>query len=215
MKTIWLKYLLHGAKSSGSLLISSLFGLSILGATPLMANALSLDTFNFTQGGYVTPNGIGTLSGSFTATVGMSSIIGIGDLQNIQDNFAFPVGNGITAILYGYNVQFFSYNINGGNSSLDLEGSIGPAQTVCVGAVAAFGFGNCNTVGGPAPINGWVGLSSGFFTAQLPEINLVSSVPIIVPTVPLDNDPTIVTMTFMSSSAVAIAWKRKFKSTNF
>lgn len=82
---------------------------------------------------------------------------------------------------FGYGpATFFSYNLSGSGSSLDVETGIGESGVACVGAVAAFGFGQCGAGG----VNGEV---SGLdITQELARVTLISSVTtIVIPPQPL------------------------------
>lgn len=167
-------------------------------AAPNLASATTIDTFTFWQYGYILNYG-GTnyqafLTGSFTGTLEPNGYIQLADLQKFTVGFdlsgtEFASGDGPAA--------FFSYNTNpsGGPSTLDFEApiySVGsnqggfsvPSGEACVGAAAAFGYGQCGSPGLPQTL----GTVSGNFTSSLPAITLDSSVttnpPPPVPAVP-------------------------------
>jgi len=149
------------------------------------ARATTIDTFSFTQGGYVAPNaGIGTLSGTFTGKVESNGTIALADLSSIDVTFSEPIPGVGTLFVFGYGpAEFFSFSTTGGASSLDLETRIGTDGVACVGAVAAFGFGGCDTGGLSGPVAGFVtGLA---YTADQAVVTLVSSISISPPPPPL------------------------------
>ncbi len=105
-------------------------------------NADTIDTFDFTQGGWengTTGQLTGViLTGTFAGTLEPSGLIEAADLTHFSAQLTVP--NASTAVfdtidpLSTGGQPFFSYNINGGNSSLDFVAS-GPGGLMCEGAV--------------------------------------------------------------------------------
>jgi hypothetical protein len=84
---------------------------------PVRTYAVTLDTFNFTQGGYQSG---GTLTGTFTGIVEPSGLIEAKDLTNFFAVFTpGPFEYELIVPLPSGGGPFFSYDVNGGNSSLD------------------------------------------------------------------------------------------------
>lgn len=147
------------------------------------ARAATIDTYDFTQGGY-TSNGspflTGVLTGSFTGDVESSGFIEIADLSAINVTFTITTDLEPPFQVFGFGpATFFSFDTAPGAGSLDFETGIGDvgAAVSCVGAVAAFGFGACGSGG----VNGFI--TPLWTTQALPVVSLVSSVTT-VPEVP-------------------------------
>jgi hypothetical protein len=130
------------------------------------AGATTIDTYDFTQGGYalVGQPGSGVLTGSFTGTVEANGFIELTDISSISVTFSTP-----PAAAFGHGpTSFFSFDTAGGSSSLNLATAIGLVGNACVGTPAAFGIGGCGSGG----VNGF----TLFWTTQdLPVVTLVSS----------------------------------------
>lgn len=142
-------------------------------AGALSVNAATIDTFDFTQGGWVNDVNGGTLSGTFTGTVEPSGLIEAADLTSFSAQFVLPGSSGafqFTRIApFGASGPFFSYNIDGGNSSLDFL-AYAPSENilVCEGAAAPLAC--------AGPQNSF-GYSAAFgYTLQQATVTLVSSV---------------------------------------
>ncbi len=143
--------------------------------------ATTIDEFTFTQGGYTSPGlgGTAVLSGTFIGTVEPGGLIEKADLSSLQTGLSFGGLIDATLSLPG----FFSFNTNGGSSSLDFAGHFTdfPNQntTICLGAAAAFGGSLTGVNCGPGGVNGYDGLAAtaaAFSTQELPVVNLISSV---------------------------------------
>lgn len=118
-------------------------------AVSATAQATTIDTFNFTQtgwnyilhtsGGVGEPDPGGILTGTFTGTVEPSGLIELGDLSSFSvlhtDSAGVALGESLPSL------TLFSYDINGGASSLGVAGPeipyVGAGHTICVGAAAA------------------------------------------------------------------------------
>jgi hypothetical protein len=142
--------------------------LAILGAITFAHSswATTIDSFTFTQGDYSEGQIISaSLFGTFAGVVEPDGFIERADLTS----FSVALDNVTPA--------FFSYDTNGGASSLNFAAVVDGAD-VCVGATAAFG-GNINGVncGTGGSITGYdSGFGFTFTTNQFPQITLVSSV---------------------------------------
>jgi PEP-CTERM motif len=143
------------------------------------ARAATIDTYDFTQGGYTfngSPFLTGVLTGSFTGNVESSGFIEIADLSSINVTFTTTIA--LEGVFQAFGVgpaTFFSFDTAQGPGSLDFETAIDNVGGVvsCVGAVAAFGFGACGLGG----VNGFV--TPIWTTQALPVVSLVSSVTIV------------------------------------
>jgi hypothetical protein len=171
------------------------------------ARAATVDTFNFSQAGWAYPNLVdGTeylgaprptalLTGSFTGTVEPSGLIELGDLTAFSDLFTGGGGD-IEASQDLAATTLFSYNTEGGASSLDIAGLPAPAAAseTCVGAAAPFD-GNCNEsfqISFAPGIDGAVFTNIGALndvTMDQPIVTLVSSVTT-PPTEPVPEPPS-------------------------
>jgi PEP-CTERM motif len=143
------------------------------------ARAATIDTYDFTQGGYTfngSPFLTAVLTGSFTGNVESSGFIEIADLSSINVTFTITTDLEPVFQVFGFGpATFFSFDTAQGPGSLDFETAIGDVggAVSCVGAVAAFGFGACGLGG----VNGFV--SPIWATQALPVVSLVSSVTIV------------------------------------
>ena len=138
--------------------------------------AATIDTYDFTQGGYtssIEPLFSGVLTGHFTGAVEASGFIELADLSSIALVFTitFELGDHQTTAFDGP-TTFFSFDVAGGSSSLGLATGDGSVATACVGAAAAFGFPGCGSGGVSGSIFG--GLIP-FSTQAVPQVTLVSS----------------------------------------
>lgn len=170
-------------------------GVGIAAGGAASAQAAVIDTFDFTQAGWVFDAGIhdgvlvpdvpdpgGILTGSFSGTVEPSGLIELGDLTAFSVAYSdtgFPAGH--VSLALG-DLKLFSYNTLGGPSSLDIDA--GSGNRTCVGAAVPFSS-DCTfgfAFAYPPGINGAVFEVPSFFTipnfitAQQPAITLVSSV---------------------------------------
>lgn len=139
----------------------------------LPAAASTIDTFDFTETGWMAPNGAaGVLTGSFSGTVEASGFIEAQDLSAFSSQLAFNNGftntyNSIEPLTPGGS-GFFSYDLNGGASSLDFIAGNGITQNLCVGAAAPLACGAFATSFGYA-----IGIAQ---TSVQPTLTLVSSI---------------------------------------
>jgi len=142
-------------------------------ATAPKANAAVIDTYDFTQGGYIMPGdvGSGVLNGSFAGTVEASGFIELADLSSINVAFTFSLLDGPMTLSASGPASFFSFDTAGGSSTLDFVTVVGFGPG-CVGAAAAFGLGGC----GPGSVNGFV---AQWVTGNVPLVTLVSSVAVV------------------------------------
>lgn len=153
---------------------SLLIGIAaIVVGTSAAAFASTIDTYNFSQGGYTMPGATGALTGSFTGTVESSGLIESRDLSSFAVLFTDTNGSTTsTAVGSLFDIVFFSFNTMGGASTLDLQTSLFPSKVpLCIGAEAAFGVCGAGPVG--VATNG---AFTGFFTQDQPTLTLVSSV---------------------------------------
>ena len=189
---------------------------------PFPGRAATIDTFDFTQVGWIevasflggtvsgsVPDPGGILSGSFTGTVEPSGLIELGDLTSFSDTYfdlANPGGIGLNSL---FNLSLFSYNTTGGASSLDIAGSFGQLFAACVGAAVPLdGFCTSNfQLFYPPGTNGAIVVlarSPVEFTSNRPVITLVSS----VTTPPAVPEPSTVSMlmTFLAGWLGVAGW---------
>ena len=162
--------------------IAIALGLTCAGVWLPCARAATIDTYDFAQGGYTfngSPFLTGVLTGSFTGNVESSGFIEIADLSSINVTFTTTIALEGLIPFFGFGpATFFSFDAAQGPGSLDFETGISNTKSViCVGAVAAFGFGACGSGG----VNGFV--TPIWTTQALPVVSLVSSVTT-VPEVP-------------------------------
>ena len=157
--------------------------LAILGTSPA-ARAATIDTFSFTQGdwsdffqgtGTLAPITNGILTGSFTGIVEPGGFIELTDLSSLTVAFTSPHLSTEEILA---STTLFSYDTNGGASSLDIAGPQG-LPTICVGAAATLAAG-C-TLGFhetfPVGTKGDVEFGGAFLVSpDLPVITLESSV---------------------------------------
>ncbi len=142
-------------------------------AARMPVTAATIDTFDFSQPGYTDDTGApGILSGSFTGTVEASGFIENADLSSFTAQLTFS--DGFTVMfpalrsLAPGGAPFFSYNVNGGASSLDFIATDEANTIACEGAAATL------ACGAPA---GAFGIAPGFGqTDTQASISLVSSV---------------------------------------
>ncbi|MGH9619296.1 MAG: PEP-CTERM sorting domain-containing protein [Bryobacteraceae bacterium] len=125
------------------------------------AKATTIDTYDFIQQNYSPV--VTTIEGTFTGVPNAAGFITLSSL--ISTNFT---------------PAFFSFDINGGNSSLDLAANVPTTgfnnSVYCIGAAAAFG-GNINGVNcGPGGSNGYI-IVAGFteVSKSQPVVTLVNS----------------------------------------
>jgi hypothetical protein len=166
------------------------FGVAVSAA----ARAATIDTFAFTQSGWAnaqisgagvvtagSPVPGGVLTGTLTGTVEPSGLIELGDLGSFSAVYspAFPSG---PPTLNLSSLALFSYDINGGASSLDFVGFNASGQ-ICVGAALALSplctFQSGSPLSFPSSFAAVYPPVSGFpsyVAADQPVITLVSSV---------------------------------------
>ena len=149
-----------------------------------IAGATIIDTFSFTQVGWTkvigtsgiiqagAPDPGGMLSGTFSGVEEASGLIGQADLTSFSATYSDSNGSSTQA-----QAPFFSYNVNGGASSLSFAGFL-ENDGFCAGQAifllpACFNF---NTY--PAGTNGLVhgGAFPIFITQDQPTITLVSRI---------------------------------------
>jgi hypothetical protein len=162
-------------------------------------NATTVDTFNFTQGGYTYTGYTGVLTGTFTGTVNNIGYIELGDLSNFSDSFAITDAVG-TVINWDYFPDSISFSFmpnDAGTLSIENE-VLSAAAPVCVGFPAAFGV--CGGGGGH------LGVVASFVTDQAPVVTLVSSITTAVP------EPSTWAMLLLGFAGIGfMAYRRKSK----
>jgi hypothetical protein len=133
---------------------------------PVRAYADTVDTFNFTQGGYQAG---GTLTGTFAGTVEPSGLIEAKDLTNFFAVFMpGPFEYELIVPLPSGGGPFFSYDVNGGNSTLDFIAAGQAPTDLCVGAAPPLACGSM-----PSSFGIVVNFAQ---TSEQPIVTLVSSV---------------------------------------
>jgi hypothetical protein len=151
--------------------------ISALGASAFLAmsgiapatSATTIDTYDFTQGGYVGLAGTGDLTGSFTGAVESDGFIELADLSSMSVTFTVTGGGALSSDALPL---FFSFDTAGGSSSLDLITNLVTTPlpvSVCVGAAAVLGASGCGA-------GGFDGVFFPFTTQDFPVVTLVSSV---------------------------------------
>jgi hypothetical protein len=139
-------------------------------------NATTVDTFNFTQGGYTSTGYTGytgVLTGTFTGTVNNIGYIELGDLSSFSDSFAKTDALG-TVTYWDFSPGSISFSFMPNDAgTLSIENEVLAFAPVCVGFPAAFGV--CGGGGGH------LGVVASFVTDQAPFVTLVSSVTTAVP----------------------------------
>ena len=184
--------------------LRSAFLLAMAAVSVTVAHAVTIDTFSYTQVGYSTPtvpNLSFSLTGEFTGIVDANGLIELADLITLSVNDpSLHVQNAP--------ISFFSFDTNGGGSNLAFIMAI-PHGTTCVGVVAAFGFGLCNTGGLAGPVNGWL---EGWYTRALPVVTLIASEstlpPPLPPTGPTSVAPEPATFWLLGIAAVMLGLRR-------
>lgn len=168
--------------SSNSRLIRMASYVSALVGLGSAANALTVNTYSFSQPGYVFfirgPTGPGTLTGTFSGALNPLGHWQLGDLSSLSLTLTYPTDHGIVSDRAGdlSGLTFFSFNTNSGSDlSLAFQGSF---TATCVGVTATL-LAACNP-GGSNPVNtfGDALLQGNVFarTDQAPVITLVSSI---------------------------------------
>ena len=133
--------------------------LAMSGIAPA-TSATTIDTYDFTQGGYVGLPGTGDLTGSFTGAVESDGFVELADLSSMSVTFTVTGGGALSSDALPL---FFSFDTAGGSSSLDLITNLftTPVQvSVCVGAAAVLGASGCGA-------GGFDGVFFPFTTQQL------------------------------------------------
>lgn len=168
---------------------SALFGIGGV------AEAATINTYSFTQAGYVwqfnNPNikvtGPGTLSGSFAGALNGLGQWQASDLSAFSLTISFPTDHGTFTGNVGRlgDLSLFSFNTDrGGDLLIAAEDNLG--DTTCVGAAATL-FAACNPNGANPAATLGVTLLQGVVlarTTDAPVISLVSSITTPPPGVP-------------------------------
>jgi hypothetical protein len=144
------------------------------------ARASTIDTYSFSQGGYggdaTVSEYSAALTGTFSGSVGGGGLIGRADLTSLSYSFVIYLEGSAVWTITGSlpDVTIFSFNPTGGPSTLGIAAQTSLAA-ICVGAPAAFGLcGGTGHLGVDDQIGNY--RSPDFWTSQLPQITLVSSV---------------------------------------
>jgi hypothetical protein len=173
----------------------------VFGST--VGNATTVDTFNFTQGGYTYGTDSGVLTGTFTGTLNSNGYIELGDLSSFSDSFAITSGLGTVTnldFLPSSLVLFSFMPIDAGTLAIENEvGQGGFRYFLCVGAPASLDA-SCGGTGHRGVVGG------GFFTDQAPVVTLVSSITTAVP------EPSTWAMMILGFAGIGfMAYRRKSK----
>jgi hypothetical protein len=159
----------------------------LFGLAPLSAEAVLINTYSFTQGGYANaydPSITGVLTGSFTGIVGADDTMNKAGLSKFNATFTLTFPD-TTKTYSSSGLPFtFSFLVGGGASTLSFlaaatedrhDGTIGPAIALCIGVAVAL---DCRST------SGHLGVFGGESTDALPVMTLVSSVNIVIPPTP-------------------------------
>jgi hypothetical protein len=146
------------------------------------AQAATVNTYSFTQGGWYSPFPVGaTLSGTFTGTVGSTGIMSLADLSAFSASLTITSLDGIVDVMQQdlTELGLFSFTPLGGATTLLFTPITAPGTSgTCVGAAATL-----SPVCNPQGVNplGTFGdyIVEGtpvLFTSAAPVVTLVSSV---------------------------------------
>jgi hypothetical protein len=184
-------------------LAALLLGAAFLSAA---ANAATIETFKFTQTGYV---GDDILTGSFTGTVEADGSIQQADLTAFTASFLDDRGSfGIQIDSYSLaNLQLFSFRpaMDGPNASLDIFASVtsGPPGSICVGAAAAFGL--CGVGGNLFGVDHLIYQQNAFLWVTSTQAAVVQFVPAQSASAPEPLSISLCALALLST----IAWRRR------
>jgi hypothetical protein len=137
------------------------------------AKAATINTYSFTQSGYSSGPGIyGTLQGTFSGYVASDGLMNLAGLTafHLEANVHYIAAD-FVALNVGMPTEF-SFNTQGGNSSLGLVVAMQDIgvrdDTICIGSLTPF---RCGAIGGA---NGAY-LSIPFVTSEFAQVTLLSS----------------------------------------
>lgn len=145
----------------------------VSGSLAAMAHADTVNTYSFTQGGYLFDSGPESLSGTFTATISPLGHVDLSDLSAISLGFGGDTSVGLSS------VSLFSFNSDH-LSDLAMVANDGPLN-ICVGLPAIY-LPTCNpSASNPPDTFGFYGLpvasqAYSVLSNQAPVVTLVSSV---------------------------------------
>jgi hypothetical protein len=147
------------------------------------AQAATVNTYSFTQGGWYSPFPVGaTLSGTFTGTVGSTGIMSLADLSAFSASLTITTVGGIVDVVPQdlTELGLFSFTTWGGPSTLFFTPLAAPGATsgTCVGTAATLSP-VCNPEGGNpfGTLGDYIEHGSPvLFTSAAPVVTLVSSV---------------------------------------
>jgi hypothetical protein len=152
----------------------------LVGAT---AQAATVNTYSFTQGGWYSPFPVdATLNGTFTGTVGSTGIMSLADLSAFAASLTITTVGGIVDVIPQdlTELGLFSFTTWGGASTLFITPITAPGATsgTCVGTAATLSP-VCNPGGGNpfGTLGDYIEHGSPvLFTSAVPVVTLVSSV---------------------------------------
>lgn len=143
------------------------------------AQATTVNTYSFTQGGWYSPLAQGaTLSGTFTGTVGSTGIMSLADLSAFSASLAITTFGGSSAVVPQdlTELGLFSFTTWGGGATLFF--TPGATSGTCVGTAATLSP-VCNPQGGNpfGTLGDYIEHGNPvLFTSAAPVVTLVSSV---------------------------------------
>ena len=207
--------------------LATLVALATAVLVPRASSATTVDTFTFTQDGWTTtvinsptmdtvgtPDPRGILTGSFTGTVEADGLIGRADLTSFGVSYQDSTAGLLFKATSPQALQLFSYNTNGGASSLDFAVNGFGIIAACAGAAASLDA-TCFLEGfvlNPVGTNGVVLTNSftQFVTLNFAQLTLQSSVTTLPPSAPAATpEPEPVCCSWEAPSGVRLIGRRR------